>query len=92
MGGDLRNVSLVTAEPKKRNRPEGGRKETCAKVSAYKLHLPCAPKHFSVSILVAKPEDLYQFQSMQKYLIFGMINEIECDQASCHSFEQQSVA
>ena len=29
---------------------------------------------------------------MQKYLIFGMINDIECDQGSYHSFEQQSFA
>lgn len=31
VGRDLRNVSLVTAEPKKRNRPEGGRKDVLAK-------------------------------------------------------------
>lgn len=54
--------------------------------------LTLCSKHFSVSILVAKAEDVYQFQAMQKYLIFGMINEIECDQASCHSCEQQSFA
>ena len=26
VGGDLRNVSLVTVQPKQRNRPEGGKK------------------------------------------------------------------
>lgn len=31
VGGDLRNVSLVTAQPKQRNRPEGGKKEEIGK-------------------------------------------------------------
>lgn len=54
--------------------------------------LTLCPKHFSVSIRVAEPEGMYRFQAMQKYLIFAMINEIEYDQASHHSFEQPSFA
>ena len=56
------------------------------------ITLTLCPEHFSVSIPVAEPEDLYRFWAMQKYLIFGMINEIEHDQVSCHSFEPLSFA
>lgn len=54
VGRDLRNVSLVTAEPKKRKRPEGGRKDTRAKISAYQLYLPCAPSTFQFQFLLLK--------------------------------------
>ena len=90
--GDLRTVSLVTAQPKWRNRPEGGRKTDTGKSLIILITLTLCPEHFSVSIPVAEPEDLYRFWAMQKYLIFGMINEVEHDQVSYHSFEPLSFA
>ena len=90
--GDLSNVSWVTAQPKWRNRPEGRRKKDTAKSLIILITLTLCPEHFSVSIPVAEPEDLYRFWAMQKYLLFGVINEIEHDQVSCHSFEPLSFA
>jgi len=52
VGGRRFEECQVTAEPKKRKRPEGGRKDTCAKASAYKLHLPCTPSTFQFQFLL----------------------------------------
>lgn len=73
VGGDLRNVSLITTETKKRKRAKGGRKDVLARSLIMYIILTLCPKQFSVSFLVAEPEDLYQFQAIQKYFIFEMI-------------------
>lgn len=60
VGRNLRNVSLVTAETKKVNRQNGGRKDALAKSLTIEITLILCPKPFSISILVAELEDWYQ--------------------------------